>query len=73
MVIFGHEVPDVMLVKVAIVLGIAAIAGAYEGWTGNRFFRSRRPQEPQKPPEPVPGVVKDMGMVEEVPQDQRRP
>lgn len=74
MVIFGHEVPDVMLVKLVIVLAIAAIAGAYQGWTGHGLFRSSKSRpDDEKSREPVTGVVKDMGMVEEVPQDQRLP
>lgn len=70
MVVFGHEVPDVMVVKIVFVLAIAALAGAYEGWTGRSFGRKPRTE---KPPEPIPGEVKHMGMVDEVPPDQRLP
>ena len=70
MVIFGHEVPDVMMFKLGAAAALGLLVGAYELWRGRRIDA---PGDPELPPEPAPGVVKTMGMVEEVPPDQRRP
>lgn len=50
---------DYLLVKALVLIGIAAVIGAYEGWTGKRILNMDEAPPPQQPP-------KHMGTAEEV-------
>lgn len=50
---------DYLLFKALVLVGIAAVIGAYEGWTGKRILNMDEAPPPQQPP-------RHMGTVEEV-------
>ncbi|CAH0354053.1 hypothetical protein [Aquabacterium sp. CECT 9606] len=51
---------DYLLFKLLVVVVIAAVVGAYEGWTGKSVFPREEAPTPQQKP------AKEMGYVEEV-------
>jgi hypothetical protein len=58
---------DYLLFKLLVVVVIAAVVGAYEGWTGKTVFPREEAPTPQQKP------AKEMGYVEEVAPQRRIP
>lgn len=70
MVVFGHEVPDVMVVKIGAFAVLGLLVGLYEV---RRARRVNQGSAAASSSESSSGEVKHMGMVDEVPPDQRLP